>query len=97
MAYHVLPRRLKQLGYCCAMTYFAARDEYSTGQIAKELKVHLRTARRWRSKYRNTFLHCESNLNCLQTELYQCLPQTAVRTESLYPLPTFESGDDLDE
>jgi len=66
MAYHVLPRRLAQLGFCCAWEYFNATRGYSTTEIAKELKVHLRTARRWRSKWRAAGLWCESTTDCFQ-------------------------------
>ena len=94
MAYHVLPRRLKQLGYCCPMEYFEARTSYSTSQIALELKLHLRTARNWRAKFRNDKLCCTQSLSCFQKTPDRCLDSTASDVEGLDSVPTSESFSD---
>lgn len=77
MAYRVLPRRLKKLGYCCIFAYLTDREEYFTSQITDELLTHKRTARRWRSKFNNGELSCENNLNCCRKERGQRLDSAA--------------------
>ena len=89
MAYHVLPKRLAQLGFCCAWEYFNATRGASTTDISKELKVHLRTARRWRSKWRDGKLDCEKLTGCFQKIPDQC-PDSADESESF--LSSFPSS-----
>lgn len=66
MAYHVLPKRLAQLGFCCPQEYFEATSQLSTSEIQEELQLHLRSVRRWRSKWRNGKLQCLEVTVCLR-------------------------------
>ena len=95
MAYHVLPKRLKQLGFCCAFEYFNATQNIPTSDIQKELKLHLRTVRRWRSRWRNEELKCEELNSCLRKP-HQCPDQARNSEQFQFPPPTYERDEDLD-
>lgn len=95
MAYHVLPKRLAQLGFCCAWEYFNATKGSSTTEIARELKVHLRTARRWRSKWRADTISCNQAMDCFQKIPAQYPYPVESSDESLPLLPLVQSDEDL--
>lgn len=67
MAYHVLRLCIKKLGYCCPHAYFTAVINVPTGDIAKELGIHKRTARYWRAAFRDGKVLCQSNRLCYRS------------------------------
>ena len=64
MAYQVIHFRVKRLGFCCPRAYFAACRSIPTSDIAIELGVHKRTARKWRAAFNAGKIPCIRTLNC---------------------------------
>lgn len=97
MAYHVLPKRLVQLGFCCPYLYFAANAQISTIDVARELKVNVRTARRWRAKYHAGHTSCLDLHNCLTLRKVSSLCSDSARAsaEDLDLSPNSESESSL--
>lgn len=64
MAYNVISVVLRRLGFCCKHGYFTAVRHTPTSEVAAELGVHLRTARRWRQACREKGTKCEGLKEC---------------------------------
>lgn len=67
MAYRLIEVRIAKLGFCCPNAYFSSVRNMSTPEIAAELGVHKRSARRWRSNYRAGYLGCQKQRDCFLT------------------------------
>lgn len=68
MAYNVISTVIMRLGFCCHFAYFTATRHTATSDIALELGVHKRTARRWRAACRDRCVECEGKSGCCLTK-----------------------------
>lgn len=89
MAYHVLKFKIQKLGFCCPFAYFTAVANTPTGEVAVELGVHKRTARKWRAAFRAGDISCRSATHCYRSEPVASAPypapDTASRQSILFP------------
>lgn len=85
MAYNVLRQRVKQLGFCCPSAYFTAVLNVPTGEVALELGVHKRTARKWRAAFRAGRVSCAANRVCYRLASDPAAPNSPPGTVSLPP------------
>lgn len=65
MAYKVIEKKVRKLGFCCEFSYFIAVKNTPTLEVSVELEVHRRTARRWRQQMREGVRTCPHASNCL--------------------------------
>lgn len=63
MAYKVIEKKVRKLGFCCEFAYYTAVQNTPTLEVSRELEVHRRTARRWRQHCREGKITCQ-RLDC---------------------------------
>lgn len=90
MAYKIIEARISKMGFCCPYSYYFACRHLSTPDIATELGVTNRSARRWRAAYKAHTMICAKERTCFfnSTPSREIYPYSGpARVEDLDPVP----------
>lgn len=65
MPNELFSRRVEAAGFCCPFAYLQIMHRHFTVDIARELGIDTRTARRWRALYMAGELKCQNFNRCV--------------------------------